>query len=242
MQRKDIKIRSSESKEFDCYLVTPDAAGKVPAIVLASAVHGVDLDMRALVDEFAARGYIAAAPDLFWRSVPGPLARDDDRTKTRSQPRLEKIKAGEADLADTLAEVRKLPQFNGRAAAMGFCYGGPYAILGPKRLGYAAGISCHGTQMLDYIKELDGVSAPICIIWGDQDHAAPAPVQEAYRAVPSRMKNVEVHVFPGVLHGYMMRGNAKAFSEETYKFSMSRALAILDGLRGAEREPLRKAS
>ena len=35
---------------------------------------------------------------------------------------------------------------------MGFCYGGPYAILGPKRLGYAAGISCHGTQMLDYIR------------------------------------------------------------------------------------------
>ena len=242
MQRKDIKIRSSEGKEFDCYLVTPDAAGKAPAIVLASAVHGVDLDMRALVDEFAARGYIAAAPDLFWRSVPGPLARDDDRTKTRSQPRLEKIKAGEADLADTLAEVRKLPQFNGRAAAMGFCYGGPYAILGPKRLGYAAGISCHGTQLLDYINELEGVSAPVCIIWGDQDHAAPAPVQEAYRAVPSRMKNVEVHIFPGVLHGYMMRGNAKAFSEETYRFSMSRALAILDGLRGAEREPLRKAS
>ena len=242
MQRKDIKIRSSEGKEFDCYLVTPDAAGKAPAIVLASAVHGVDRDMRALADEFAAQGYIAAAPDLFWRSVPGPLARDDDRTKTRSQPRLEKIKAGEADLADTLAEVRKLPQFNGRAAAMGFCYGGPYAILGPKRLGYAAGISCHGTQLLDYINELEGVSAPVCIIWGDQDHAAPAPVQEAYRAVPSRMKNVEVHVFPGVLHGYMMHGNAKAFSEETYRFSMSRALAILDGLRGAEREPLRKAS
>lgn len=242
MQRKDIKVRSNEGREFDCYLVMPDTTGKVPAIVLASAVHGVDQDVRALADEFAAHGYIAAAPDLFWRSVPGPLARDDDRTKTRSQPRLEKIKAGEADLADTLAEVRKLPQFNGHAASMGFCYGGPYAILGPKRLGYAAGISCHGTQMLDYIKELDGVTGPVCIIWGDQDHAAPAPVQDAYRAVPSRMKNVEVHIFPGVLHGYMMRGNAKAFSEETYKFSMSRALAILEGLRGAEREPLRKAS
>jgi carboxymethylenebutenolidase len=239
MQRKDVKIRSTEGKDFDCYLVTPDAAGQVPAIVLASAVHGVDGDIRALADEFASHGYIAAAPDLFWRSVPGPLGRDDDRTKTRSQPRLEKIKAGEADLADTLAEVRKLPQFNGKAATMGFCYGGPYAILGPKRLGYAAGISCHGTQMLDYIKELDGVSAPVCIIWGDQDHAAPLPVQEAYRGVPARMKNVEVHIFPGVQHGYMMRGNPKAFSQETYRFSMGRALAILEGLRG---EPLRKAS
>ncbi len=240
MPAKNIRIRSREGGEFDCYLATPAGSGKVPAIVLASAVHGVDADMRAIADQFAALGYIAAAPDLFWRTVPGPLARDDERTKTRSQPRLEKIRAGEADMADTLAEVRKLPQFNGRAAAMGFCYGGPYAILGPKRLGYDAGVSCHGTQLGDYLKDLDGVSQPVCIIWGDQDHAAPPEVQKAYRGVPSRMKNVEVHIFPGVLHGYMMRGNAKAFHQQTYDFSMERAAAILNGLRGAG-EPLRKA-
>ena len=240
MPRKDIKVRSSTGGEFDCYLVTPDGGGKVPAIVLASAVHGVDQDIRAIADEFASHGYIAAAPDLFWRTVPGPLARDDDRTKTRSQPRLEVIKKGEADMADTLAELRKQPQFNGRAAAMGFCYGGPYAILGPKRLGYDAGVSCHGSQLNDYIKELDGVSAPVCIIWGDQDHAAPPPVQEAYRTVPSRMKNVEVHIFPGVLHGYMMPANSKAYNQKTRDFSMERALAILNRLRG-EQQPLRKA-
>ena len=237
MVRKDVKIRSSTGGgEFDCYIVTPDGSDKAPAMVLASAVHGVDADIRAIADEFASHGYIAAAPDLFWRTVPGPLGRDDERTRTRSQPRLEVIKKGEADMADTLAELRKLPQFNGRAAAMGFCYGGPYAILGPKRLGYDAGVSCHGTQLIDYIKELDGVTQPVCIIWGDQDHAAPPPVQEAYRAVPARMKNVEVHIFPGVLHGYMMKGNPKAFHSKTYDFSMERALAIMSGLR----EPLRR--
>jgi carboxymethylenebutenolidase len=239
MQRKDIKVRSSTGGDFDCYLVTPDTSGKVPAMVLASAVHGVDQDIRAIAEEFAAHGYICAAPDLFWRTMPGPLGRDDDRTKTRSQPRLEVIRKGEADMTDTLAEVRKLAQFNGRAATMGFCYGGPYAILGPKRLGYAAGVSCHGTQMLDYIKELDGVTAPVCIIWGDQDHAAPPPVQEAYRAVPARMKNVEVHIVPGVQHGYMMPLSTKAYDKKTRDFSMGRALAILNGLR--EEPALRKA-
>ena len=233
MLKKDIKIHSSNGGEFDCYLVTPDSAGKVPAIVLASAVHGVDRDIRAIADEFALHGYLAAAPDLFWRSIPGPLSRDDNRTKERSQPRLEKIKMGENDMADTLAEVRKQPQFNGRAAVIGFCYGGPYAILGPKRLGYDAGISCHGTSMLDYITELDGVTQPVCIIWGDQDHQAPAPVLDAYRGVPSRLKNVEVHVFPGVQHGYMMRENPKAFDQKTRDFSMERTLAILSGLGGA---------
>jgi carboxymethylenebutenolidase len=231
MLTKDIKIRSREGGAFDCYLVTPDTDEKVPAIVLASAVHGVDADIRAIADEFASHGCIAAAPDLFWRSVPGPLPRDDDRAAKRSQPRLERIKAGEADMADTLAELRKQPQFNGRAVAMGFCYGGPYAILGPKRLGYEAGVSCHGTQLGDFIKELEGVTKPVCIIWGDQDHAAPPPVQEAYRAVPARMTNVQVHIFPGVLHGYMMRGNAKAFHQATRDFSMKQAFALIDALR-----------
>jgi carboxymethylenebutenolidase len=230
MRRQDIRIRSSDSGEFDCYLVTPDSTGKVPAVVLASAVHGVDADVRSLADTFASHGYIAAAPDLFWRTVPGPLPRGDDRSAQRSQPRPERIKAGETDMADTLAEVRKQPQFNGRAAAMGFCYGGPYAILGPKRLGYDAGISCHGTRMLDYIGELDGLAKPVCILWGDQDNQAPANVLDAYRALAARMKNVELHIFPGVLHGYMMRA-APAFNQPAYDFSMERALGVLNGLR-----------
>jgi hypothetical protein len=58
------------------------------------------------------------------------------------------------------------------------------------------------------------------------------------------MPNVEVHIFPGVLHGYMMKWNTKAFHAETRAFSMARALAILDGLRGGadERQKLRQAS
>jgi len=243
MSGQTVKVSSSESGAFDCYLAMPKADGPVPAIVLASAVHGVDADIRALADEFAAGGFIAAAPELFWRTVPGPLSHDDGRAQQRSQPRLEKIKTGERDLADTLAYLRTLKEFNGNAAVIGFCYGGPYAILGPKRLGYAAGISCHGTQLLDYVGELDGVTKPVCIIWGDRDSRAPAEVLDAYLPIPARMKNVEVHIFPGVLHGYMMRGSPQAFDQKTRDFSMARALAILDGLRGAGAKPaMRQAS
>ena len=240
MQGRNVKVRSSEGGEFDCYRVAPRAGAKVPGIVIASAVHGVNADVRAIADEFASRGAIAAAPDLFWRSIPGPLARDDDRTKQRSQPRLERIRTGEADLADTLAGLRGEPLWNGRAAVMGLCYGGPYAIVGPKRLGYDAGISCHGSQMLDYIAELDGLELPVCIIWGDADHQAPAEVLAAYRGADARMKNLELHVFPGVQHGYMMPDNAKAFDRKTREFSMERALAMLEGLR-AGRTGRRKA-
>jgi len=242
MAGKTIQVHGRTGSDFDCYLAMPKADGPVPAVVLAGAVHGVDKDLRDLADEFASHGFIAAAPDLFWRTIPGPLTRaDGELTNKRSQPRAEKIKTGEADMADTLAELRTLPEFNGRAAVMGFCYGGPYAILGPKRLGYAAGISCHGTRLHDYIGELEGVTAPICIIWGDEDNQAPPEVIAAYREVPPRMKNVELHIFPGIKHAYMMPDAGAAFSAKTREFSMGRALAILNNLRGGG-ERLRKAS
>lgn len=241
MSGQIVKIRSSGGGEFDCYVVVPQTDMPAPAMVLASAIHGVDADLRAIADEFAAEGYLVAAPDLFWRTVPGPLPRSDSRSKERAQPRLERIKTGERDLADTLAYLRPLPQFNGRAAVMGFCYGGPYAIIGPKRLGYAAGLSCHGTQLLDYIGELDGVKAPVCIMWGDKDHAAPAPVLEAYRNVAPRFPNLDLNIFPGVLHGYMMPSAPDAFDRKTRDFSMARAKAILAELRNG-RATLRQAS
>ena len=68
------------------------------------------------------------------------------------------------------------------AAAMGFCYGGPYAILGPARLGYDAGIGCHSTQMKDFIGDLEGVARPVCLLWGDKDQMAPPELLEIGRA------------------------------------------------------------
>jgi carboxymethylenebutenolidase len=66
-------------------------------------------------------------------------------------------------------------------------------------------------------------------------------VLDAFRTVPPRMSNVELHIFPGIKHAYMMPDAGAAFSKTTREFSMARALAILDGLRGGG-ETLRKAS
>ncbi|MSQ73282.1 MAG: hypothetical protein EXR27_18670 [Betaproteobacteria bacterium] len=230
MPATNIKVRSDAGGEFDCYLSTPGSDAKVPAIVLVSSIYGVDEDLRAIADAFAARGCLAAAPDLFWRSVPGPLARGDERAPKRAEPRMDVIKAGESDLGNTLAMLRAQPAFNGRAAVIGFCFGGPYALIATKRLGYDAGIACHGTDMGVFIDEL-GMQKPVCVLSGDQDHAAPAEVLDAYRAKAAQMPNLYLHVFPGVLHGYMMKSNTKAFNPQAYAFSFERALTVLEELR-----------
>ncbi|WP_164934060.1 dienelactone hydrolase family protein [Bradyrhizobium guangzhouense] len=234
MQGTFSKISARGGGVFDCYLVAPETETAVAAIVLASAIHGVDTDMIAIADELAAYGFIAAVPDLFWRSIAGPLSRNDPRAAQRAQPRLAQIKAGEEDMIDTLRHLGTIPQFNGQAAVMGFCYGGPYAILGPKRLGYAAGICCHGSQMLDYLEELVGGRRQVDLIWGDKDNRAPIEVLETYRDAAMRMDNVDVHILPDVRHGFMMRGSP-SFDRAAYDFSMRRAREILEGLTSAGR-------
>lgn len=230
MPTHDLKIRATGGGEFDCHLVLPDTRGKVPALVLAAAVHGVDEDIRGIATEIAAMGFAVAAPDLFWRTIPGPLSRSDKRTGERAEPRRQVIGAGEADLADTLAMLKTQPAFNGRAAVAGFCFGGPYALIGPKRLGFEVGISCHGSAMEDFIAEADGVSGPVCLLWGDRDNRAPAPVLDAYRALAARMPGMELHVFPGVQHGYMMKGDER-HDAAAYAFSMQRIGELLSTLR-----------
>ncbi|MEI6321211.1 MAG: dienelactone hydrolase family protein, partial [Pseudomonadota bacterium] len=87
MPVQDLRIKATGGGEFDCHLALPAAPGKAPAIVLAAAVHGVDEDIRSIAAEVASMGFIAAAPDLFWRTIPGPLPRSDKRTSERAEPR-----------------------------------------------------------------------------------------------------------------------------------------------------------
>jgi carboxymethylenebutenolidase len=226
------RIFSSEGGTFDCYVGTPAHDTAAPAVVLASAIHGVDRDLREIAEEFVTHGFIAAAPDLFWRTVPGPLPHGDARAACRAQPRHQMIRTGERDLCDVLAHLDRIPTFNGRAMVLGFCYGGPYAILGPLRLGFDAGMACHGSQMLDYIGELEASDRSVCVAWGDEDHLAPVDVRSAFLSLQTRTRNLDVQVFPGVRHGYMMKSREDAFDPQAFGWALHKALGILATLTG----------
>lgn len=225
-----VSVPSSAGGTFTSYVTLPSDGVLTPAVVLACSIDGVDADLRGIADAIANEGYIAAAPDLFWRSVPGPLPSGDPRTRSRSQPRMERLAENEPDLIDTLAYLKTLPQWSGDAVIMGFCYGGPFAIVGPQRLGYQAGVACHGSQMLGFIDDLAGVTRPIRLIWGDQDHIAPAPVLDAFTEAARDMPNLEIKIFPGVEHGFMMPSSS-AFDRTARDFSMQRTFALLEDLR-----------
>src|SRR3984885_15090223 len=55
---------------FGAYIARP-AVFPAPAVVVLHEVFGVNADIRKTCDELAGEGFIAVAPDLFWRQEPG---------------------------------------------------------------------------------------------------------------------------------------------------------------------------
>jgi len=59
----------SKAGTFGAYMARP-AARPAPAVVVLHEVFGVNADIRKTCDELAEQGFLAIAPDLFWRQEP----------------------------------------------------------------------------------------------------------------------------------------------------------------------------
>lgn len=230
----DINITASGGGEFDCHIALPET-GSGPALIIMSSIYGVDEDVRNAAAELAAKGIVAAAPDLFWRGDSGPMSRDEEgqkRASARASDRANLVEAGVQDLADVMAAVKALPQCNGKVAVLGLCYGGPYALLGPAKLGCDAGFSFHGTAVQEYLDLLTDVGeTPVRLHWGDEDRACPPDDLAKVQAATADMSNIEITVYPGVVHGYSAPGSTKAWNPEAAANSWASALAVMEGLR-----------
>src|SRR3546814_4135178 len=69
------------SGSFQAYVAEP--AGKPRgAIIVIQEIFGVNPGIRQMCDGWAAEGYLALAPDLFWRMEPGvQLDADNERSE-----------------------------------------------------------------------------------------------------------------------------------------------------------------
>src|SRR4028119_14483 len=57
--------------KFDAYLAEPGGGASRGAIVVIQEIFGINEGIRRKCDKLAAEGYLAIAPDLFWRIEPG---------------------------------------------------------------------------------------------------------------------------------------------------------------------------
>src|SRR5216684_878735 len=126
-----ITIQSFDGGEFAAYLALP-ASGKGPGILILQEIFGVNEYMRRVADWYAARGFVAVCPDLFWRQEPGVQLTDQTDAEWQKAfalyQDLDEAKAVE-DSAAAVEILRQHPACSGRVGAVGFCLGGNLAYL-----------------------------------------------------------------------------------------------------------------
>ena len=120
MMKNHITIKGPDGA-FGAYVARPKAS-PAPAVVVLQELFGVNADIRKTCDEIAEQGFLAVAPDLFWRQEPGVDLTVTSEADWQHGLRLYQAydrDAGVRDVKETVNAVAKLPGCTGRVAVLG---------------------------------------------------------------------------------------------------------------------------
>src|SRR6202035_1657277 len=176
---------------FAAYIARPKTL-PAPAVVVLQELFGVNADIRKHCDELAVQGFLAVAPDLFWRQEPGVDLTVTSEGDWQHGLRLYQAydrDAGARDVKDTANAVAKLPECIGKVAVLGFCLGGLMTFLTAVRYGVDAAVVYHGGDTEKYLDELNGLLGPMIMHLGEEDEfiskAAQAQIKMALANKPN---------------------------------------------------------
>jgi carboxymethylenebutenolidase len=195
---------------FGSYISRPK---KLPAaaVVVLHEVFGVNADIRKTCDELAGQGFIAVAPDLFWRQEPGVDLSVTSETDWQHGLRLYQAydrDAGAKDVKDTASTVAKLPECIGKVAVLGYCLGGLMTFLTAVRYGVDAAVVYHGGDTEKYLGEVDGLNAPLLMHLAEEDEFISKPAQAEIRTALASKANATVYSYPGQHHAFARHNGA----------------------------------
>ncbi len=202
-----VTIKSFDGGEFDAYLALP-AGGYGPGIVVLQEIFGVNDHIRSIADWYAAHGFVAIAPDLFWRLEPNIQLTDkgDDWQKAIAYyQRLDEAKAVE-DSAATLDFLKRHTACSGRAGAVGFCLGGNLAYLLSVRFKPDCAVGYYGVSIEKSLNEATNLTSPLMLhIAGDDKFCPPEAQRQIHDALDGNAF-VTLHDYPNHGHAFARNG------------------------------------
>jgi carboxymethylenebutenolidase len=231
MAASTISIATADGS-FGAYLTRPDAP-KAPAIVVLQEIFGVNDHIRAICDRYAQEGYIAIAPDIFWRLQPGMELPYDESgiSDGRALAARCNIDLAIKDIAASLDYARALPTATAKAAVIGFCFGGGLAFLTAARANPDVAICYYGGSINQHAAEAASIHCPIMLHWGAEDAAIPAAAREAVRAVLAAHDQAEAYVYTGAGHGFNC-DRRTGFHPFAASLAHSRSLGLMHSVIG----------
>lgn len=186
------------------YVARPGGSGPWPAVLVIQEAFGLNDHIKDVARRVAAEGYVALAPDLFYRGGKGRTAGYDNLPKALELMGALRDDEIVADVGSAIAYLEKQADVKkARVGITGFCMGGRVSYLAACALPdeitaaapyYGGGIPIDRTATL---------RAPVLAFFGADDPFIPLDSVEKLRTEAARLgKQVEVIVYPGAPHGF----------------------------------------
>jgi carboxymethylenebutenolidase len=228
MMKDYITIKGRDGA-FGAYISRPNAS-PTSAVVVLQELFGVNADIRKTCDEIAEQGFIAVAPDLFWRQEPGVDLSVTSEADWQHDLRLYQAydrDAGAQDVNDTVNAVAKLPECTGRVAVLGYCLGALMVFLTAVRYGVDAAVAYHGGDTEKYLGEIDGLNAPLLMHLAEEDEFISKAAQAEIKAALAKKPNATVYSCSGQNHAFSRHGGAH-YNAEAAALAHQRTYAFLN--------------
>jgi carboxymethylenebutenolidase len=204
-----IVIEALDGK-FGAYISRPTDL-PAPVVVVLHEVFGVNADIRATCDELARRGFIAVAPDLFWRQEPGVdlgvASEDDWQHGLRLYTAFDRD-AGARDVMETVRTAVELKESTGKVGLLGYCLGGLMVFLSAARYEVDAAVAYHGGDTEKYLAEVGGLQSPLLMHLAEEDEFISKAAQAEIKAALAQKANATVYSYPGQRHAFSRHNGA----------------------------------
>jgi carboxymethylenebutenolidase len=213
--------------EFTAYRATPAGTPKA-AIVVIQEIFGVNAGIRRKCDTLAEAGYLAIAPDLFWRLEPG-IELDPD-IKPEFDRALELMgqfdqDKGIADIEASIRAVRSELGDDAKVGVVGYCLGGRLAFMTAARTDVDASVGYYGVGIDGLLGEKHAIAHPVLLHVPQEDHFVDKAAQAAMHAGLYDHPKVTIYDYAGEDHGFATEfgerrsdASAKLADERTAKF------------------------
>ena len=208
--KQEIQIADGGQK-MPCHLAKPASGGPYPAVLVIMEAFGLNDNIRKITDRFAEEGFVALAPDIYFRQPNNVCGYNDMPNAMRL---MQSVKDDEVtgDVQASVTYLKTLKEVKPKFGITGYCMGGKIAFLTACRVPdigasapfYGGGLVSPGSSGKAPIDYVEGLKAPVMAFFGGKDAFIPMDQVEKFKSTLQKAgKQVDVTVYADADHGFM---------------------------------------